>query len=349
MTEGNPLIDTRKRVGILDVARKAGVSRQTVTRAMNNMTGITPETKERVLAAARELRYRPSRFGRGLVKQDSLTLGLVVIDLMNPYFAELASKVIAVADAAGWTVLVQEIARDRQREERVLAGLATQVDAIVGYIVLDDDVIDELVGDLPVVRVTDRDIPGRRPWIYVDSRPGMSAMLDHLIADGRRNIVMIDCPNEIGISARAHVYSDLYHARGLEPRVFDIPNLREPDVESAAQVATHALDVDPSIDAIIGFNDIVALGALKALSSSGIPVPGRCAVVGIDGLPVGGLVTPRLTTLQLDVDRLARVLFDTMTDSIDDGDPMTDGSPTVTLSQTLIVRDSSGKGTSDKH
>ena len=86
---------------INDVAAAAGVSRQTVTRAMNAMPGIMPATKDRVLAAAQRLRYRPSRFGRGLVKAEHRTLGLVLDDLTNPFYPELASAVIGAAGRAG--------------------------------------------------------------------------------------------------------------------------------------------------------------------------------------------------------------------------------------------------------
>src|SRR5699024_7828145 len=83
-----------RRATIIDVAQRAGVSRQTVSRAMNDLPGISAGTREKVLAAAQELNYRPSRFGRGLVEQGPVTLGLVVEDLSNAYFAELGAAVV---------------------------------------------------------------------------------------------------------------------------------------------------------------------------------------------------------------------------------------------------------------
>ncbi|HYI60142.1 MAG TPA: LacI family DNA-binding transcriptional regulator, partial [Microlunatus sp.] len=126
----------RRPATINDVAAAAGVSRQTVTRAMNAMPGISPETRDRVLVAARELSYRPSRFGRGLVKADHRMLGLVLDDLTNPFYPQLASAVTGAAAAAGWNVVLTDMTHAADRET-LLADLAHQVDAVIGYVRLD--------------------------------------------------------------------------------------------------------------------------------------------------------------------------------------------------------------------
>src|SRR5689334_5904010 len=105
-----------RRVTIHDVARSAGVSRQTVSRALNGKDEIERSTKQRVLDAARELGYRPSRFARGLVRQDTTTIGLVIPDLRNPFFTEVAASALEAARARGWHVVVYDTA-DRPEEE----------------------------------------------------------------------------------------------------------------------------------------------------------------------------------------------------------------------------------------
>src|SRR5882724_12949808 len=92
----------RRRVTIHDVARSAGVSRQTVSRALNDKAEIDGTTKQRVLDTARELGYRPSRFARGLVRQDTTSIGLVIPDLMNPFFTEVASAALDAARRQDW-------------------------------------------------------------------------------------------------------------------------------------------------------------------------------------------------------------------------------------------------------
>ena len=99
---------TVRRSTIIDVAQRAGVSRQTVTRAVNDMPGISAATRERVLRAAQELNYRPSRFGRGLVEQGPTTLGVLIKDLSNSFFAELGAAVVRRSARHGWNVVLAE-------------------------------------------------------------------------------------------------------------------------------------------------------------------------------------------------------------------------------------------------
>ncbi|MRX45238.1 LacI family DNA-binding transcriptional regulator [Agromyces kandeliae] len=329
-----------ERASIRDVAVKAGVSRQTVVRAMNDMPGISADTKAHVLRVARELRYRPSRFGRGLAKQDTLTVGLVVSDLTNAYFAELASEFIAVAGEVGWTVLVQEIERDKQHEKRVLSSFATQVDAIVGYLLIDDAELDDLVGDLPVVRFADLARGGHRPMIGIDYEPGMSAALDHLTHGGRRHILMVDVPTEAGPSPRAEVFRRLSAARGLATTIVELPDEHLPRTGAVMAFVAQALETHPETDAIVGFNDMIAVGALKQLVSAGVAVPERCAVLGIDGLLVGELVTPSLSTLEFDMRMAARMLFEAMLAALSDPHPAGGTGPVAIVTHTLTVRES---------
>ncbi|WP_159989493.1 MULTISPECIES: LacI family DNA-binding transcriptional regulator [Rathayibacter] len=337
---------TGKRVGIRDVATLAGVSRQTVTRAMNDMYGISDETKTRVLEAARALKYRPSRFARGLVKQESLTLGLVVIDLMNPYYAEYASRTIHIAAQYGWTVLVQEIGRDEQKEHRALRLLAEQVDAIVGYLLAGDEVLDELIGDIPVVRLLDRQVGVRHPWILTDHTAGIAAALDHLVATGRRRIVMIDCPTDSGTtSPRARTFERLAGERGLESRVLPLPSANEPTVEAGRTAVEGLLTEVHDVDAIFGFNDVVALGALTALRERGVDVPRECAVIGIDGLPFAAWSHPPLTTIAVDIEQIARSGFEAIRAVVAGGSTGTHLRPDAVISHELVLRESSARST----
>ncbi|WP_377267327.1 LacI family DNA-binding transcriptional regulator [Peterkaempfera sp. SMS 1(5)a] len=95
-----------RRVTIDDVARSTGVSRQTVSRAINDKPEIDPATRQRILSVAQEMGYRPSRFARGMVRQSTTTLGLVIADVLNPFFPEVVAGVLEAADARGWQVVI---------------------------------------------------------------------------------------------------------------------------------------------------------------------------------------------------------------------------------------------------
>jgi len=287
-----------QRATINDVAAAAGVSRQTVTRAMNGMPGINPATKDRVLAAAKQLRYRPSRFGRGLVKPDPHTLGLVVDDLTNPYYPELASAVIGEAAKQGWNVVVAETIHAAGRDE-LLAEVAGQVDAILGYFRLSDD--HDQFGDLPYVQF-DTDPGTQVSGVELDFRPAMADLVDHLLDRGVRRPVLLDVSPPGPLSRRGQTFVELMRDRGIDPPVTQVT---ENSMAAGAEGSRAILRDHPDADAIMAFNDIAACGVLKTLRHARIEVPKQVRVAGFDGLSLGTYVSPELTTLALDVHGVA--------------------------------------------
>ena len=294
-----------KRAGIVDVAKMAGVSRQTVTRAVNDMPGISADTKSRVLDAARTLGYRPSRFGRGLVKHNTLSLGLVITDLTNPYFADLASSIAKLATEHGWALLLMENAPNNKASIARLRELSLQVDAAIGYFETDPDTVEDIFGDMPLVTLNDEFRPGGHASVDIDFDPGMMRILEHLRSTGRHNVVMVDEPEDGRPSSRAESYVRQSIETGLEPEIFsaDVDGLAH--MQIGVTVADQLLKRENLPDAVICYNDAVAIGVLKQFQLAGIVVPRDCGIVGIDGLAIGTLVTPELTTLSLDISEVA--------------------------------------------
>ncbi len=305
-----------KRAGILEVAELAGVSRQTVTRAMNDMPGISAETKQRVLAAAERLRYTPSRFGRGLVQQSTRSVGLIVSDLSNPYFSELASEVAKIATANHWALVIMENQPGIEVGKDELRALAGQVDAVIGYTDLGPQDIDLVFGSLPLVlldtaeQTLDALSPSRpRSALNIDLGPGLAAAVDYLVTSGRSRIALVDIKFPTEDSVRSDIYRRVMRDRGLTPDVIDV-EYRGDDLLTGRQAVRIALGRPAPPDAVIAFNDMTAFGVLKELRVRGVTVPESCAVVGVDGLKIGVFVEPELTTLQLDFTAVARLAFD---------------------------------------
>jgi len=271
---------------IVDVARAAGVSRQTVTRAMHDMPGINPQTRERVLAAARDLNYHPSRFGRGLVKPAAKTLGLLVGDLTNPYYAELASTVLRLAAERGWNVVMGEADS--------APDLAGGSDALIGFTGLALDSPTTGAPNLPVVEIDPpREHPGHGR-IEFERATATREAVEHLRAAGVRRPIVLD---RLGPSPRGQAFIDAFLDAGLEPLVRDRTT---PWSELAADRP----------DALVAFNDLDAFGLLNDLRAGGLKVPDDVRVVGVDGLAVGEFVTPRLSTLAIDLAEVARTALD---------------------------------------
>lgn len=286
---------------IIDVAEAAGVSRQTVTRAMNDMPGISAATKERVLDAAKQLAYRPSRYGRGLVGHSRHTIGLVVDDLTNPYYPQLASAVVSSATERGWNVMLAQMARAAD-EAALVVDLAAQADVLIGYPrTADLAPHDELVG-VPFVRVdAGPSTPGG--GVELDVTAAMEDLVDHLVERGSRQPALLDVGTDAVATDRGRTFLRAMAARGV------------PAVRHACETSTFGsgttgvralLAAHPGVDAVVAFNDVMACGALRALHESSIEVPDQVRLAGCDGLDLGTVVHPALTTLAVDMAEVAR-------------------------------------------
>jgi len=191
-----------KRATILDVAAAAGVSRQTVTRAMNDMAGISRETRERVQGLAAEMGYIPSRFAKGLVQGARTSVGLAIPDLTNPYFPAFASSVVEAATERGWNVVMDDYGHGTGSAVTAAARLAPQVDALIGYLAPHPDEAQALMGRRPVVAI---DYPGTDTagGISFDYRHAARLALRHLSSRGCRNIIFLDSDQGTNASSRS--------------------------------------------------------------------------------------------------------------------------------------------------
>ncbi len=297
---------TVKRVTLRDVAQAAGVSHQTVSRAINGKGEIDPGTQQRVLDVARQLRYRPSRFGRGLVRPDVVSVGLIVPDVVNPFFPEFVAGVIAAADARDWQVLVASTENDRSRELALVRSLGQQVDALVGYITHADAQLEPYAGNVPLVLV-DRGLDSsNHALVHIDTAAGIRAGMQHLVAAGHRRIGMIDCECLSAPMVRRRTFLEVVGEHALPvDEDWIVMAEQSPAGGAAAFEALHA--GRPDLTAVVAFNDLVAIGALRAARRLGVRVPDDCALVGYDGLSVVDLVDPPLTTLHLDKRRLGEL------------------------------------------
>jgi DNA-binding LacI/PurR family transcriptional regulator len=336
MTAGHP----SKRAGIVDVAKMAGVSRQTVTRAINDMDGISSETKARVLAAARTLGYRPSRFGRGLVNNGTPSLGLVITDLTNPYFAYLASSIAKLATQHGWALLLMENSPTDVGSNRRLREFSLQVDAVIGYLDMNAEIINDTFRDMPVVTLNDELKHGWWASVEIDFDPGMQSVLEHLRSNGRHRVVMVDRPVDGGPSARARSYKRQSALVGIETDIFSAEADGLAEIEMGRIVANKLLARRELPDAVICYNDAVAIGLLKQFQLAGLAVPQDCAIVGIDGLAIGTLVTPELTTLSLDVSEVAGTAVDMILAMVESRHPLSEDDMRRTVSNSLVLRGS---------
>jgi LacI family transcriptional regulator len=304
-----------KRVTILDVAEEAGVSRQTVTRAMNDMSEISEGTRRRVLDAAERLGYRPSRYARSLVtRQKTHALGLVVASLRNPYYTEMAADILSVAAERKWQVIMA--ASDGDVTE-TLALLSTQVDVVVGHFGRSDAELVEAVRGLPIVRLGGEQaapsVHSSTPGVHVvdtDLESGIVDTIATLRERGARRFGMVDSAyTRRSVGAYEPSPRRGWFERAVGDQLTGVV-VGDETISGGGAAFAELLRRHPDTDAVLMFNDLMALGAVQTAHALGVDVPGSVRIVGIDGLALGEAVDPPLTSISLDRRGLAEHILD---------------------------------------
>ncbi|PJJ55654.1 LacI family DNA-binding transcriptional regulator [Compostimonas suwonensis] len=299
-----------------DVARVAGVSIKTVSNVINDYPHVRPETKERVLAAIAELGYRPNLSARNLRSGRTGMISLIIPNLRNPYFAELADDVMNAASARGLSVLIEQVGGDRESELSVLRGSRRQaVDGIL-YSVLalgqeDAAVLDEI--PLPMVLLGERIFNSSRDHVTMRNEDGLRAATEHLLAIGCRRIIALGShPGEVIGSAglRLDGYLQALDAAGVpvDERLI-VHADRWHRVDGAAAMRS-ILAAGTEFDGIVAFNDSLALGAMRIMQEAGLRIPQDVAVIGFDDLDETRYSVPTLSTIEPGRPQIAETAVD---------------------------------------
>ena len=306
---------------IREVAERAGVSYATVSHVINNTRLVSPETRARVLAAMEALNYRPNALARSLRQGKTHTIGLVLPDSANPFFAEISRSIEDEAFKKGYSVFLCNTELDTQRELFYVDVLSKkQVDGIIFVAAGDQaDSLDFLLRQgMPVVMI-DRDLPNVEvDAVLTDHQLGGFLATRHLLELGHRRIACIAGPSSITPSAERIIgYRRALEQAGL-PYDENLVIRGDYHAQSGLEITHSILKMDPRPTAIFALNDLMALGALRAAAEAGYSIPRDLAVVGYDDLELAQFTNPPLTTIaqpkreigaqavHLLVDRMAR-------------------------------------------
>jgi LacI family transcriptional regulator len=300
-----------KRVTILDVAAEARVSRQTVTRAMNDMADISVSTRQRVLDAADRLGYRPSRFARNLVTREKTNaLGLVVASFRNPYYTDIAADMLSGAAERGWQLLLAA-SDGNDKGSDALNKLSAQVDVVVGHFHAPEAAVREACGGPPVVNLElVSTVPGVHS-VHVDLESGIVEAVGALRERGARRFGMVDGGyTRRTLGAYEPTPRRGWFERAVGDQLTGVVVADEDNISGGGQAFAELLRRHPDTDAVLMFNDLMALGAVRTAHALGVDVPGSVRIVGIDGLSLGEAVDPRLTTISIDREGIASSTLD---------------------------------------
>jgi LacI family transcriptional regulator len=341
--EPPPAPPKERALSLKDVARRAGVHSSTVSRALDpeKMSLVQPETRARVQALAEELRYTPHAVARGLRRGHTLTIGVVVADIGNPFLTAVVRGVAGVIDARGYIPLIAETRDEPERHERLLANLrGRRVDAVITTAARRGDarLLREFAADgIPLVLAV-RSLDERSlPAVTHDDVAGGALAARHLASLGHRVVAQLLAPGDISsFRGRRRGFARAAKAAGLQ--VVDLgEEAKAPTIEEGRRLMELLLTRRERPTAVFAQNDSMAIGAIDVLHAAGLRCPDDMSVLGYNDAPLSDHLRPALSTIRFPGEEIGRAAAQMALARIDDGD-----SPpsSVSFPPELVVRES---------
>lgn len=335
---------------IKDIAKAAGVSVTTVSRALNGYSDVNEKTREKIIAVSKELKYSPNTLARGLVMNKSKTIGLLVSGMtqqsvkdnltfevlcgINQFSAETDYDLILFStdSTKQREKTYSQLCRERQVDGVIIQGIRT-----------DDPYLQEVLeSDIPCVLI---DIPIESEtvgYVTTDNVLGAKEAVNHLLSLGHQNIAMVNGHDFAFVSQkRLEGYKLALQEKNIPYRAEWVVNGAFTE-EQAEYEAYRLLEKNPEITAIFCASDIMAIGAMKAIKTRGLSVPGQISVVGYDDILLAAYVTPSLTTMAQDIYKMgyeaAKLLVEMLENNVESHQKL--------LETKLIIRESTTRSNS---
>jgi len=334
-------------VTLKDIAEKSGVSITTASRILNKRESGLPireETRQRVLAIAAELGYKPNLLARGLRGSNSSLIGVIARDISDPFHTVVLRGINDAAAQRGYRLFLGHV--DYRSDVAIAyASMFEQSHAdgiiVIGDIEGDEAAIEVLMTRHPhVVGVTDRVSRRQFPGVYIDNVLGTRLALDHLWNLGHRNILCVSYPHIEDGGLRAEVYQQYMqeHGAGDKIRVFLTSQDLEPSYQAGQEIFASFIEPNRPT-AIFAASDAIAIGLLQAAFQAGISIPAQVSIVGFDNLEITPFTIPPLTTVSqsgLEMGQLAANLLLDMIEQNRKNSEVED----IVMNPTLIIRQS---------
>ena len=292
-------------VTMREVAKAAGVSVATASRALNGMANVTRETREKIEAAAAQLDYIPHSGARSLTRQRTDTIGVILPDLFGEFFSEIIRGIDIIVHGVGKNMLLGNMHGSPEEAANVIRSMRGRVD---GLLVMPPNSSADTIGaalhrSIPTVLLNAQPREGTTPFVTVDNYAGARLVTEHLIEQGARRIVHIAGPaSNRDATERKRGYLDALacHLPGATPIVLP-GDFREDAGREAARLLLAGQMV---FDAVFAGNDLMAVELMSELREAGLVIGQDVLVAGFDDIPLARYVTPRLTTVHSDITRL---------------------------------------------
>jgi DNA-binding LacI/PurR family transcriptional regulator len=300
---------------IKDVARVAGVSHSTVSRALQNSPVVNPKTAAKIRRIARDLAYRPSAVARGLVTQKTRTIGVVVTTIADPFVSEVVIGIELAANDNGYSVFLADSNADPTREKNVVHSFAERrVDGIVITSSRVGALYTPLLSEMmvPIVLINNQH-PGQFVHsVMIENVPASREATNHLIRLGHRRVAYVG--DRYGHQSDTERFAGYREALAQAALPF-LPELvvhgdGKPERGTRAMNALLCLPNPPT--AVFCYNDMTALGVLRSIQAHGLRVPADISVIGFDDLFFASYTQPQLTTVRQPMRQMGRMAMESL-------------------------------------
>ncbi|MGM0653373.1 MAG: LacI family DNA-binding transcriptional regulator [Bacillota bacterium] len=301
---------------IKDIARKANVSDATVSRVINNSPNVKPQTREKVLQAIEEFNFYPNSLARGMRSKKTNSIGLLLADITNPFYAETAKSIIEQADKYGYSIILCTTNNDLHEQQKYIEILLQRkVDGFIFASVhwKDPSLRTVVNSDVPFVLYNRKtSASASLNYVVLDNELGSYLAVEHLYNLGHRRIAMIRGPHTFSTGReRSHGYYKALKDFGLpldESLVVQGKYSEKQSFDSAMKL----LNADNPPTAIFASNDLMALSAYDAAMASGLSVPQDIALVGFDDIDIAAHRAIQLTTVSQNLNIMAEIAFNSL-------------------------------------
>ena len=290
-----------KKTTMMDIATIVGVSKATVSMVINGKDqSISEETKQKILAIAKKLNYIPNSMARSLSTNKSGTIGIILPDILNPFFSEMARAIEDSAEILGYNVIFCNTDNELTKEEKYIKLLISK--SVDGVIFIAGGKSDENVkilkyNNVPFV-IVDRYVDGYEDMygVFCENTKGVMEAIQYLYGKGRRQIAFVKGPKELAISK---LRLDGYINKTREYKIYDENLIFEGDltIDGGIKAAEKIMGTGFKVDAIFFSNDAMAIGGMKIFIRKGYKIPKDISIVGYDNVQISQLIEPELSTV----------------------------------------------------
>lgn len=307
-----------RKITLQDIAEYAKVSRTTASMVLNDKNiNVSKETRNRILEAAKELNYIPNSLARSLSTKKSYTIGFIIPDIENPFFAEMAKAIETEAGKQGYSVILCNTFNNSKKEEEYIRLLISKlVDGVIIVVngkknnsmnLLKSNEVPFVIVDRHVAEV--EDIKG----VFCDNEEGIRIGIDYLIKKGYKNIAFVgDTQNEVRLNSRIKYFEKI----SKQYNIFKKFLLEEDEIslQGGINATERLINKNINIDAIFYSSDVMAIGGIKCLIRKGFKIPEDIGILGYDNIGICPYIEPELTTIAQPIYNMGKEAFNLLID-----------------------------------